>query len=80
MIEPKYEENRSKYRAGPDTASMDVRINIQTSNGIGIIFQEPVLTMPKSGVASSRYRVKAKRGAKGLTMKMATTISYYAMI
>lgn len=43
-------------------------------------FQEPVLTMPKSGVASSRYRVKAKRGAKGLTMKMATTISYYAMI
>ena len=73
-------ENRSKYRAGPDTASMDVRINIQTSNGIGIIFQEPVLTMPKSGVASSRYRVKAKRGAKGLTMKMATTISYYAMI
>ena len=35
-------------------------------------FQEPVLTMPKSGVASSRYRVKAKRGAKGLTMKMAT--------
>lgn len=34
----------------------------------------------KSGVASSRYRVKAKRGAKGLTMKMATTISYYAMI
>ena len=48
--------------------------------GIGIIFQEPVLTMPKSGVASSRYRVKAKRGAKGLTMKMATTISYYAMI
>lgn len=43
-------------------------------------FQEPFLTMPKSGVASSRYRVKAKRGAKGLTMKMATTISYYAMI
>ena len=54
--------------------------SFQTSNGIGIIFQEPVLTMPKSGVASSRYRVKAKRGAKGLTMKMATTISYYAMI
>lgn len=59
---------------------MDVRINIHDSNGIGIIFQEAGFDDAKSGVALPDTGMKAKRGAKGLTMKMATTISYYAMI
>ena len=56
--------NRSRYRGGPVTVFMVVKINIPISNGIGITSPEPVLTMPKSGAASSRYKEKAKHGAR----------------
>ena len=59
----KHWANRSRYRAGPVTVFMVVKINIPISNGIGIISPVQASTMHRSVAASSRFRVKGKHGA-----------------